>query len=69
MSPFPVSVSLMASFLSAITLLGVPQEMYMYGTQFVFINISYAMCTPIAAFVFLPVFYDLRLTSVYEVIH
>lgn len=32
---WPVSFSLMASFMSAITLLGVSNEIYQYGTQFI----------------------------------
>ena len=68
MSSIPVAFSLMASFMSAITLLGVSSENYMYGTQFMIINISYIIGTPIVAYVYLPVFYHLRVTSVYEVI-
>eukprot|EP00092_Neocalanus_flemingeri_P018992 GFUD01020577.1.p1 GENE.GFUD01020577.1~~GFUD01020577.1.p1 ORF type:complete len:565 (-),score=132.36 GFUD01020577.1:115-1809(-) len=62
----PVAFSLMASFMSAITLLGVSQENYTYGTQFVMINLSYVISTPIAAYVFLPVFYGLQSASVYR---
>ncbi len=43
MSPLPVAFSLMASFMSAITLLGVTNENFAYGTQFIVINISYAI--------------------------
>jgi Na+/pantothenate symporter len=68
MSVFPVSFSLMASFMSAITLLGVTAENYLFGTQFVAINLSYIIGTPIAAFIFLPVFYELKVTSVYQVL-
>lgn len=66
MSVVPVAFSLMASFMSAVTLLGVPSENYFYGTQFVVINIAYIFGTPIAAYVFLPVFYKLQVISVYE---
>lgn len=66
MSVVPVAFSLMASFMSAVTLLGVPSENYFYGTQFVVINIAYIFGTPIAAYVFLPVFYNLQVVSVYE---
>ena len=55
----------MASFMSAITLLGVTQENYTYGTQFVLINISYFIATPIAAYVYLPVFFRMQNTSAY----
>lgn len=64
----PVAFSLMASFMSSITLLGVSNENYQFGTQFIVINISYAIATPIAAYLFLPVFYKLQATSAYEVI-
>jgi hypothetical protein len=60
-------MSLMASFLSAISLLGVCKENYVYGTQFVVINLSYGLATPIAAYWFLPVFFKLQATSAYHV--
>jgi len=65
MSPFPVAFSLMASFMSAITLLGVTNENFAYGTQFIVINISYAIGTPIAAYVYLPVFFRMKSPSAY----
>lgn len=66
MNVVPVAFSLMASFMSAVTLLGVPAENYIYGTQFVLINVSYIFGTFIAAFLYLPVFFNLQATSVYE---
>ena len=66
MNVWVVSVSLMASFMSAITLLGVPAEIYSFGVIFVLINVSYAFGTPISAHFFLPVFYRLNITSAYE---
>lgn len=67
MPVIPVAFSLMASFMSAITLLGVASENYMYSTQFVVINIAYIIGTPIAAFIFLPVFFQMQATSSFEV--
>ncbi|XP_037949262.1 putative sodium-dependent multivitamin transporter [Teleopsis dalmanni] len=66
MSVFPVSFSLMASFMSAITLLGVSNESYQFGIMFCVINLAYVISTPIAAYLFLPVFYRMHTTSVYE---
>lgn len=63
----PVAFSLMASFMSAVTILGVASENYMNGTQFVVINIAYIIGTPIAAFIFLPVFFQMQATSAFEV--
>ncbi|KAJ8940063.1 hypothetical protein NQ314_010897 [Rhamnusium bicolor] len=53
----PVAFSLMASFMSAITLLGVSSENYTYGIQFIVINFSYGLFTPVAAYLYLPVFF------------
>ncbi|KAK2578004.1 hypothetical protein KPH14_008433 [Odynerus spinipes] len=66
MSVVPVAVALVVSFMSAITLLGVSSENYYYGTQFVSINISYIIGTPIVCYGFLPVFFKLQATSAYE---
>jgi len=66
MSVLPVGFSLMASFMSAVTLLGVSSENYIFGTQFVVINISYIIGTPVAAFFYLPVFFNLQCTSAYQ---
>lgn len=66
MSPLPVAFSLMASFMSAITLLGVTFENYTFGTQFMIINLSYAIGTPIAAHIYLPIFFRLESPSAYS---
>lgn len=63
----PVAFSLMASFMSAITILGVSSENYTYGVQFVVINFAYGIFTPVAAYLYLPVFFKLQATSAYEV--
>lgn len=67
MSILPVGVALVVSFMSAITLLGVSAENYTYGTQFVVINLSYLIGTPLVCYGFLPVFFKLQATSAYEV--
>ncbi|EFN89062.1 putative sodium-dependent multivitamin transporter [Harpegnathos saltator] len=66
MGVIPVAIGLMVSFMSAITLLGVSAENYSFGTQFVTINISYLIGTPIVCYGFLPVFFKLQATSAYE---
>ncbi|XP_043259274.1 putative sodium-dependent multivitamin transporter [Colletes gigas] len=66
MSVIPVSIALVVSFMSAITLLGVSAENYVYGTQFVVINLSYLIGTPLVCYGFLPVFFKLQATSAYE---
>ncbi|CAK9818230.1 Putative sodium-dependent multivitamin transporter [Anthophora plagiata] len=66
MSIVPVGVALVVSFMSAITLLGVSAENYTYGTQFVVINLSYLIGTPLVCYGYLPVFFKLQATSAYE---
>lgn len=66
MSILPVAVSLMASFMSAITILGVSSENYYFGMQFIVSNIAYGLATPIASNLYLPVFFGLQKTSTYE---
>lgn len=67
MNVAPVAMSMLASFMSAITLMGNPAEIYNYGTQFFVIGLSYALVIPAAAHLYIPIFYNLNLTSAYEV--
>lgn len=66
MGVFPVALSLLASFMSAITLLGTPAEIATFGTLYWMIWLSYCLVIPVSAYVFVPVFYELELTSVFE---
>ncbi|XP_058800852.1 sodium-coupled monocarboxylate transporter 1 isoform X1 [Phymastichus coffea] len=66
MKTFPVSMSLIASFISGISLLGTPTEIYMHGTSYLCIGFGVVLVGFIMSNVFLPVFHDLRLTSTYE---
>ncbi|KAJ1085826.1 hypothetical protein NDU88_005951 [Pleurodeles waltl] len=66
MSAVPVGLSLAASFMSAIQVLGVPAEAYRYGAKFVQMCIGQALNSLLTAYFFLPVFYRLKLTSTYE---
>ncbi|KAF5280592.1 hypothetical protein FQR65_LT00345 [Abscondita terminalis] len=63
---FPVSMSLVSSALAGFTLLGYPTEIYMYGTQISLVVVSILLCGWINYFVFLPVFFKLQLSSIYE---
>ncbi|XP_012224692.2 putative sodium-dependent multivitamin transporter [Linepithema humile] len=62
----PVAIGLMVSYLSAVSLLGVSSENYIYGTQYSVINIAYGLATPVAAYFYLPVFFKLGATSAFE---
>ncbi|KAG5318278.1 SC5A8 protein, partial [Pseudoatta argentina] len=66
MSFLPISMSLMASHISGVSLLGVPSEVYQYGTQYAAcIFTSFISCFLIVR-IYLPVFYKLQLTSTFE---
>ncbi|ESP04001.1 hypothetical protein LOTGIDRAFT_185388 [Lottia gigantea] len=62
----PVALSLLATFMSAITLLGTPAEMYNYTTMYLWIGIGYVITMACTAHIFIPVFYRLKITSCYE---
>ncbi|XP_050448489.1 sodium-coupled monocarboxylate transporter 1-like isoform X2 [Cataglyphis hispanica] len=66
MSFLPISMSLIASHISGVSLLGVPSEVYQYGTQYAAcIFTSFISCFLII-FLYLPVFYKLQLKSTFE---
>ncbi|KOC69715.1 Putative sodium-dependent multivitamin transporter [Habropoda laboriosa] len=62
----PVAIGLTVSYLSAVSLLGVSSENYVYGTQYAVINIAYGLATPIATYFYIPVFFKLGATSSFE---
>ncbi|XP_052737440.1 sodium-coupled monocarboxylate transporter 1 [Bicyclus anynana] len=66
MGTFPMALSLAASFITAIELLGNPAEMYMAGGQFWMICLAFVLVVPVTSQLYLPVFMRLRLTSCYE---
>ena len=67
MSFLPVSISILLSFLSAITLLGIPAEIYVYGAQFFITAIAYVLICIVVSTVFIPMFRRIKMTSVHEV--
>lgn len=57
----------MISFISGITLLGLPTEVYSFGIQYLYVAGAVILMGCIMANIFLPVFLDLNITSTYEV--
>ncbi|TVK90480.1 Sodium-coupled monocarboxylate transporter 1 [Bagarius yarrelli] len=66
MTAVPVAMSLTASFMSGITVIGTPAEAYKYGTAFWLFAFSYTIMSTITAEIFVPLFYRLGITSTYE---
>ena len=63
----PVAMSMLASFLSAVFILGVPPEIMLNGTMFLTCFTGYLGSAVIGAQLYVPVFHNMGLTSVYGV--
>lgn len=66
MKPFPVAMSLIASYISGVTVLGTPAEIYNFGTQYWLVVVSIFIMGVTVSYVYLPVFTKLRVGSSYE---
>lgn len=64
----PVTLSILVTYVSAIGILGTPAEIYGYGTQFSLQILAMMVGNTVGAYLFVPVYYPLRLTSCFEVI-
>uniref|UniRef100_A0A1B0A1P5 Sodium-coupled monocarboxylate transporter 1 n=1 Tax=Glossina pallidipes TaxID=7398 RepID=A0A1B0A1P5_GLOPL len=62
----PIALSLVASFISGITLLGLPTEVYSFGIQYTYVGIGVIAMGFVMGIFYLPVFHDLNITSTYE---
>uniref|UniRef100_A0A1B6L9V3 Sodium/solute symporter n=1 Tax=Graphocephala atropunctata TaxID=36148 RepID=A0A1B6L9V3_9HEMI len=66
MGVFPIAMSLVASNISGIALVGNPAEVYSYGTLYSVALIADLVIPVVNVKMFLPVFYNLQLNSLYE---
>lgn len=62
-----IAMTLLASFISPVTLLGTPAEIYTYGGQYMAFILMQFLLFPTIALVFVPVFHGLDITTAYEV--
>ncbi|XP_021951662.1 sodium-coupled monocarboxylate transporter 1 [Folsomia candida] len=62
----PTALSLLATYMSPILVLGYAGEIYSYGTLMYETVFSSLVIVPIAAWIFMPTLYNLKLTSAYE---
>jgi sodium-coupled monocarboxylate transporter 8/12 len=82
MGVFPTAFSIIVSFLSAITILGTPSEVYMSGTMFLyqgmrkvlyhhrlfpFTAAGWSIASMMTALIFMPKFREMNFASIYEV--
>ncbi|XP_030855927.1 sodium-dependent multivitamin transporter-like [Strongylocentrotus purpuratus] len=69
MNSLPIALSTVVSFLSAITLLGIPAEIYTHGVQYWWTSFSCLIMMSLTAIIFIPVYFGLGLTTAYEYLH
>ena len=67
LSVWPASLSIMASVTAAPFVLGIPAEIYTYGTMFALVVIAYAIGVPLTSHFFFERFYKMEIKSMYEV--
>ncbi|XP_043653437.1 sodium-coupled monocarboxylate transporter 1 [Drosophila teissieri] len=66
MKVIPVSISLIGSFVSGVTIIGTPSEIYYYGTQYSLIIVAIILQGFALSYVYLPVYSALQIGSAYE---
>ncbi|KAK7096189.1 hypothetical protein V1264_005513 [Littorina saxatilis] len=66
MSVVPVAISILLSFISAISVLGTPAEMYTRGTQYFMTTLGMMLACVLTAQLIVPLLYPLNLTSAFE---
>lgn len=68
MGVIPLSIAMMASHISAITMLGISGETYIHGAFIVVLYSTQILVIPLVIYCYLPVFFEVKIISVYEVI-
>ncbi|KAK4876642.1 hypothetical protein RN001_009148 [Aquatica leii] len=66
MNVIPVATSLVASQISGISLLAIPADVYLYGSNYWWIVATLPVICVVSVMIYLPVFFKLQLTSIYE---
>ncbi|KAB7501506.1 Sodium-coupled monocarboxylate transporter 1 [Armadillidium nasatum] len=68
LKPLPVSMSLLTTYISAMTAIGYPAEVYANGLQISTISLGSLLAITFSSYFLLPVLYSLKLTSINEYI-
>lgn len=66
MQVLPISLSLVASYVSGITLLGLPTEIYVFGIQGLYGTVGGVFWVVVFNWAVLPIFHDLQLMTLYQ---
>lgn len=67
MGILPLSIAMMASQISAITMLGMSGEAYIRGLFVMLLYTNGIFVVPLIAVLYLPVYFELKVVSIYEV--
>jgi len=67
LSVFAVALSMMASTVNAIFIIGLPAEIHYHGTEMTYLVIATAVVVVLGAHVFIPQYQRMKFTSAYEV--
>uniref|UniRef100_UPI00398E5E07 sodium-coupled monocarboxylate transporter 1-like isoform X1 n=2 Tax=Pristiophorus japonicus TaxID=55135 RepID=UPI00398E5E07 len=65
-SAYPIALSLASSFLSAITVIGNPAEVYNFGMMFLMFGFTWLFTMIATCLIYIPLFYRLNIISTYE---
>lgn len=68
MKAIPIAISLMASQVSPLAIIGFPAEIYMYGVTFIFYFIVLIVDALILNYLIVPIFFENNLTNCYDYI-
>ncbi|KAK4876644.1 hypothetical protein RN001_009150 [Aquatica leii] len=68
MTVLPVGLSLIATQISGLTLLGIPSDVYLYGANYVWICVAFVFVCLLTSYIYLPVLMKLKVPSVFEYI-
>ena len=67
MKLLPVALSMIVTYQSAVSVIGLPTEIYMYHTMYLYSYIGYVLCNLVQCFAIVPLMHPLQLNSAYEV--
>jgi len=62
----PILLSTVASVVSPISMQGFPTEIYMNGATFLLSSVSHILAVPVFAYLYLPVYYNLGICSIFQ---
>lgn len=68
MNPYAAGLSIFVSLVSALTVIGLPVEVYQYGDGMVWRVLGWLIGTIVLSVTFVPLFHKLRIYSVYRVV-